>query len=205
MHSFKKHCLHLIIIFLVGASALIAQERSSKENTKNEKSLANSNDSSHVEYVYQCQVHPQIISNFEGRCPRCDLELKRFTLEQAFANLNEKGVKKPELSLNYITKKVEEDTTNSTDTTAVKDSASVVHIDLSVYDWEAIDHDGDGNVWQCPNHPEEVEDEEGNCYQCGTAYVWRTVKDAKRKLMDLVPKEESGSEKSKVSTTGQKP
>lgn len=142
------------------------------------------NDTSNVQLIYQCQAHPQVLSNIDGRCPRCEMQLKAYTLEEAFANLSKSGVKKPELSPHYITKTVVEEEVILDDSAEVGDTVFVIdETVLDDYDFDEIDHDGDGMLYQCPNHPKEFEDESGNCLVCDTQYEFLTIDQVKTNLV----------------------
>jgi uncharacterized protein with PIN domain len=192
----KNYFLFVVIISLLCLSGIFAQENNNRVSAENQQSSEGNIDSSNVEKIYQCQIHPQILSNISGRCPRCELQLEHRTLQEAFANLGEKGAKKPELSLNYITRTVVEEEEVIADSAEVTDTTITLNTEiLAEYDFELLDHDGDGMLWQCPNHPLEFEDDEGRCVECKTYYEKLTIDSVKDVLVRMnSPKEPEGEE-----------
>jgi hypothetical protein len=188
MNRSKKYILYLLFILMLYIPALIAQDTSSNVTPGNQGDSKNKIDSAKVETIYQCRTHPQVLSNVEGRCPRCDKKLELRTLEEAFALLNDQGAKKPDLSLNYITKVVEGASDDSaevtTDSATVTDSIDVEAV-LAEYDFDVIDHDEDGMVYQCLKHPLEVDDEEWNCNTSGEPFTMVTIEEAKRNIRNI--------------------
>jgi multidrug efflux pump subunit AcrA (membrane-fusion protein) len=59
---------------------------------------------------------------------------------------------------------------------------SATEIDVSALDLSAIDADGDGHVYQGPMHPEEIQDEPGQCPVCGMDLERVTLEEAGQNL-----------------------
>jgi hypothetical protein len=197
MNRSKNILFTLTYLLLFSTYVITAQESGSKPDLRNSGEEA-ADDTSNVQVIYQCQAHPQVLSNFEGRCPRCGNQLKEYTMEEAFANLSKSGVKKPDLSPKYVTKTVVEeeevlgDSAATADSAGVLDSAELEAI-LEEYDFDTIDHDGNGMVYQCLKHPLEVEDEEGDCYQCGAPFSYVSIDEAISNIKNMKKTEEPES------------
>jgi hypothetical protein len=200
MYRTKNSLIATAYLVLFCIPAMFGQERIDTLGSKNAVRSDNSDNTPGVQIIYQCQVHPQVLSNLAGTCPRCGLQLKSLSIEEAFANLSKKGYKKPELSPHFLTKTVVEEGAVTDDSSEVSDTAFVA-VNLDEYDFETIDHDGDGMLFQCPNDPLEFEDEDGNCLVCGTPYEYLTVDQVKANLLKIkkIKKPEEENEESTAS------
>ena len=73
----KKAYVTIISIFFLNTIVLISCNNSADKNDKNQTTVADtSKQSQQSGIVYTCSMHPEIISDKPGKCPKCgDMEL----------------------------------------------------------------------------------------------------------------------------------
>ena len=87
MNWIKRNLIPFVLLFLLGAQGIAAQDSSRQAIA--EDMDQHPLESAKAEILYQCQLHPEIISNIPNYCTRCELRLKEYTMAEAIANLNE--------------------------------------------------------------------------------------------------------------------
>ena len=172
------------LILLINANSFFAQEqenditeRTQNEFAENQDSNSNAIDNN-VDIIFQCQVDLEVLSSIPGKCSKCGLTLKEFTLDEVIANLNEDGHIRPELKLKMITMvEAEEDslTVEIIDTVALNDSIPGVN-------FSEFDHFGYGTMFQCPNCPDQVWSEEKKCMICGSFFELINIEEAEANM-----------------------
>jgi transcription initiation factor IIE alpha subunit len=137
-----KKIIILAVAFLSVSTYIFAQEKAGKKDT-----------TQHVAY-YTCPMHPDVMMDKPGKCPKCGMDLNLTTKEQM----------KTDVTKNY---------------TCPIHAAVVSHdpgkcpicgkkLNLSSKEQMKAEV---GKVYTCPMHPEVALDKDGKCPKCGKALV----------------------------------
>ena len=181
MKQFIAVTLFIILIFLLNIHPVFAQ----KQNGNNQAHIAseqgsnlNEADTSLSSIVFQCQIDLEVLSNSSIYCSKCGLKLKEYTMGEVFDNLAANGYVKPNLKIrNVLMVEAEVDTLieEIIDTSAQNDNIPEI-------DFVALDHDENGQVYQCPNDPDMVSDDQERCAVCDALYKEVPIEEAKSML-----------------------
>jgi len=183
----------IYIAFLIAASILVtansffAQERNSQADknaaeitAEQGRYLDTSDNNDNI--IFQCQVDLEVLSSQPRRCSKCGLTLKRFTMDEVMDNLVAHGFIKPKLK-NKNVLRVEEE---AADTLAEETADTLMAgIEIPEIDFAALDHDENGDVYQCPNCPQEVADDQFRCRICDELFQEYTIEEAESNLRAL--------------------
>jgi ribosomal protein S27AE len=104
----------------------------------------------HIRIEYTCPMHPEVIQNEPGSCPKCGMTLMP---HEAQASTEQVHTDQPT---------IDKDATKQTLTPYKPDRGSDMNHDTPV-------------EYTCPMHPEVVQNEPGFCPQCGMFLVHREV------------------------------
>jgi transcription initiation factor IIE alpha subunit len=136
-----KQILFLTVAFLL-TSSLFAQTKAGKIDT-----------TKHTTY-YSCSMHPNIVMNKPGKCPKCGMDLILSKKEQLKADVT-KGYRCP----------VHVDV-SSHDQGKCPQCGKKLQLSGKEQMKAEV-----GKVYTCPMHPNVALDKEGKCPKCGAALV----------------------------------
>jgi len=141
-----KKLVFLIAVFLFASSILHAQTKAGKIDT-----------TKHNEY-YSCPMHPDVVSNKPGKCPKCNMNLQ----------LTIKEKMKVDATKNYNCP-VHLDVFSHDPGKCPKCGRKLTLSSKEQMKAEVV------KLYTCPMHPEVALDKEGNCPKCGKALVEKKV------------------------------
>lgn len=137
-----KQLLFLTITVLISTSSLFAQTKAGKTDT-----------TKHTIY-YTCAMHPNIVSNKPGKCPKCGMELTLSAKEQIKASVT-KNYSCP-VHVNVF----------SHDPGKCPQCGRKMQLSAKEQMKAEV-----SKVYTCPMHPQVALDKDGKCPKCGAALV----------------------------------
>lgn len=117
--------------------------------------------------VFECPMDWEVLSDDAGRCPKCEMKLKEYSLADVKKNLEKHGHKVKEHKMHGEHKMNMDKNHKNMEST----------IDVS-----AIDKNKDGKVYQCPMCAGQLSDEAGKCPTCDMELEENSNDDAKENL-----------------------
>lgn len=137
-----KHILFFTIAFIMTSASLFAQTKAGKIDT-----------TKHVTY-YTCSMHPDVVSNNPGKCPKCGMDLILSGKEQMKAAVT-KSYRCP-VHVNV----------NSHDPGKCPQCGRKLQLSAKEQLKAEV-----AKVYTCPMHPEVALNKDGVCPKCGKALV----------------------------------
>ncbi|WP_158085399.1 heavy metal-binding domain-containing protein [Niastella vici] len=137
-----KQVFFLAFAILITSSSLLAQTKAGKTDTTR-----------HITY-YTCSMHPDLISNKPGKCPKCGMDLILSSKEQIKSAIT-KSYNCP-VHVNVF----------SHDPGKCPQCGRKLRLSPKEQMKAEV-----GKVYTCPMHPEIALDKEGKCPKCGAALV----------------------------------
>lgn len=138
--------------------------------------------------LYECPMDWEIIEDKEGKCPKCEMKLKKYSINEVKKNLKSNGFKIKS------DKKNDHSSHDHSSQTQVKKSNEIHKsqneygiksplIRLGDIDLEEIDINHDHKLFQCPMDWNIISDEPGRCPVCEMKLKKYSVKDTRENLL----------------------
>jgi len=137
-----KKIFLLASLFFIASTVIFAQTKAGRTDT-----------TKHASY-YTCSMHPDVMSDKAGNCPKCGMKMHLSLKEQM----------KTEVTKNYNCP-VHLDVT-SHDPGKCPKCGKEMHLSLKEQMKAEVTR-----IYTCPMHPEVALDKDGKCPKCGTALV----------------------------------
>lgn len=115
--------------------------------------------------IYQCPMHSNQISDNNGKCEKCGMNLKEISIkdaEQKLVQSESKMMRHDHMDHAKMEKASADEGENN--------------------DVAAIDKNNDNKVFQCPMCSDQISDENGKCAKCGMDLKEVSTKDAQKKI-----------------------
>jgi len=174
MKQFKIILLLTAVSFMFIAQSIIAQEHEGHKmemkdsvSTKESAIDLSAVDKNEDGKVFECPMDWEVLSDDSGRCPKCEMNLKEYSVADAEKNLIEHGHKVKEHKMHDEHKMNMDKNHKNIEST----------IDVS-----AIDKNKDGKVFQCPMCSDQISDEAGKCQKCEMKLKENSIEDANNNL-----------------------